>query len=371
LAQAILAPVLPQGGDPCGFLLPVRGAAMCDAHADGGIADLMRHEEELTREVPALLDTMNRSSEEVNQLESQVSTAQERYKKMLVQWSRQFEQLRLQHGNAIERVKPYFDAVQVLRNASQRVQSAVRDFSAASSQHTQSKRDLRAIEEELAYGAHRVQLDGSQQDGLSRATVRVLTCQQERDRCETDYARSLREYQEAQEKTEVLRTQIGSATIKRTMPCFKQLQSFHHTLATEQHMIQGLTERAKTAKASYHSTLRELDRISNAVHTARQLHSSKALQVTTRAAGKEHDMAEADVPEETPETTPEATEVPEVSTRVEEEKHKAISSFCAPNCTCSACSTFGSSPQSSVTGTAKDARSKLSLAEATDDSPFA
>merc|ERR1712008_653299 len=151
-------------------------------------------------------------------------------------------------------------------------------------------------------------LDGSQQDGLSRATVRVLKCQQERDRRETDYASVLHEYQEAQEKTDVLRSQIGNATIKRTMPCFKQLQGYHHTLAAEQRMIHCLTERAKTAKASYHSTLRELDRISNAVHTARQLHSSKPSQVTATAAGKERDVAEADVPEETPETTPEATE---------------------------------------------------------------
>jgi len=188
------------------------------------------------------------------------------------------------------------------------------------SQHMQSKRDLRAIDEELAYGAHRVELDGSQQDGLSRATVRVLKCQQERDRRETDYAVVLHQYQEAQEETDVLRSQIGNATIKRTMPCFKELQNYHHTLAAEQRMIHCLTERAKTAKASYHSTLRELDRISNAVHTARQLHSSsKALEVTARAVGKESNIAEADVPEETPERTPEATDVdPEVSTRVEE-----------------------------------------------------
>jgi len=332
---------------------------MCSSHADGGVADLMQHEDELTREVPALLDTMNRSSSEVNELESQASAAQERYKKLSEQWSQQFVELRLQHGSAIERVNPYFDAVQVLHDASQRVQSAVREFSAASSQHTLSKRDLRAIEEQLAYGAHRFQLDGSAQDGLSRATVRVLKCQQERDRRETDYARTLHEHQEAQEQTEVLRSQIGDATIKRTMPCFKQLQSYHDTLAAEQRMIHDLTERAKTAKALYNSTLRELERINNAVHTARQLHNSKASQVTTRGAGKQRDIAEADVPEETPETTPEAAEVdPEVSTCVEEENHRGICT-CGPNCTCSACSTAGSCPQSGVSGAAEDARSKL------------
>jgi len=325
---------------------------MCSSLADGGAVDLMRHEEELTRAVPVLLDTMNRSSSEVNELESQASTAQERYKKLSEQWSRQFEELRLQHGSAIERVKPYFDADQVLHNVSQRVQNAVREFSAASSQHTQSKRDLRTIEEQLAYGAHEIQLDSSQQDGLSRATVRVLKCQQERDRRETDYALALREYQEAQEKLEVLRSQIGDATIKRTMPCFEQMQNRHETLAAEQRVIEGLMDCAKTAKASYNSTLRELERINNAVHTARQLHSSRPLQ-------------------ETPETTPEAAEVdPEVSISDQKEKLRGISA-CGPNCACSACITFGTYPQSGVGGAAEDARSKLSLAEATDDSPFA
>jgi len=165
-----------------------------------------------------------------------------------------------------------------------------------------------------------------------------------------DHARILCEYQEAQEKTEVLRSQIGDATIKRMMPCFEQLQSYHHTLAAEQSMIHGLTDRAKAAKALYNSTLHKLDRISNAVHTARQLHSSKTSQVTARAAGKKRDIAEADVPEETPERTPEATEVdPEVSACVEKEKHMSIFT----------CSAFGSCPQSGVSCAVEDARSKL------------
>lgn len=252
-------------------------------------------EQELTRDVPLLLDSMNSMSTEVNMLERQVSEAQARHKQLLEQWSRLYEDLRAQHGSAIDRVKPYFDAAQLLNAASQRVQGVVRAFSAAASQHTQAKAELRTIEERLAYGAHKVQLDPGQQDGLSRATVRVLQCQQERDVREQEYARALRDYQEAQEALEAWRMQIGDSTIKRVLPCFKQLQQHQVTLAQEQNHINTCAERARCAKNKYHNSLRELDRINVAVHEARRDRSA-VLDSTPEAA-----------PEETPpEIAPEA-----------------------------------------------------------------
>jgi SH3-domain binding protein 5 len=258
--------------------------------------DLDSVEAQLTKEVPNLLEIMNKSSEEVNIFERKTSDAQGRYRKLLEQWSRLYEDLRLQYGSSIDRVKPYFDASQAASSASQRVQEAVREFSAAASQHAQAKTELRAIETRLAYGAHKVQLDGHQQDGLSRATVRVLKCQQERDRCEQDSAKALREYQDAQEALEGLRAQIGDFTIKRTLPCFRQLQQHQQMLATVQQRINFFTERAQAAKNAYKNSLAELDRINIAVHEARK-----------KALSNPSSQAQRSNPEDSPEAAPEVT----------------------------------------------------------------
>eukprot|EP00435_Cladocopium_sp_Y103_P062535 s358_g24.t1 len=251
---------------------------------------LAAKEAELTKEVPQLLETMNRTSEEVNLFERKASEAQERYRKLLEQWSRVYEELRSHYGSSIDRVKPYFEAAATFRSASERVQVVMKEFCAAASQYSQAKADLRNIETRLAYGAHKVRLDRDQQDGLSRATVRVLKCRQDRDRREQDYAESLREYEEAKQACESWRSQLGDALIKRYEPVFRQLQQHQSTLRTERQRIQGFTERAasaprsenhrsngsnrcsgESAKGIYNKSLAELDRINVAVHEARAL----------------------------------------------------------------------------------------------------
>jgi len=263
-------------------------------------------EQELTQAVPSLLEAMNRTSTEVNLIERQLGESQERYQKLLEQWSSLYEDLRAQHGSSIDRVRPYFEASQALNAACRRVQGAVREFSAAASLHAQAKVELKQIEEDLAYGAHKVRLDGDQQDDLSRATVRVLKCQQDRDRKEQEYARALRDYQEAQENVDSWRAQIGDTIIKRTLPSFRRLQKQHVTLASEQSRISTLTERASHAKSVYQNSMRELDRINLAVHAAR--HDFQAVERQERAS----------IPEESPEAEESSLQVPHQGLRDEQ-----------------------------------------------------
>mmetsp|Transcript_38902 Transcript_38902/g.91628 ORF Transcript_38902/g.91628 Transcript_38902/m.91628 type:complete len:441 (-) Transcript_38902:61-1383(-) len=236
-------------------------------------ASLLALEEELSRPVPELLETMNHASSEVNTLERQAGEAQVSHRQLLDRWTRMHEELRGEHGSAFDRARPYFDAIQVLTNVSERVQAIVREFSAATSQHEEAKAELRSIERSLAYGAHQVTLDGDQQDGLSRATVKVLLCQQERDRREQEYARTLREYTEAQEAAEAWKAQIGESTIRRLTPCFRSLAQHQSELAAEQARANELSARLKEAKSTYSSSLRELDRINVDIHSARKAYA--------------------------------------------------------------------------------------------------
>lgn len=240
------------------------------------MAGLEIEEKGLTQEVPQLLETMNRTSSEVNAFEQQVSDAQARYKRLLEQWSRLYEDLRSQHGSAIDRVKPYFDGAQAFNAASQRVQAVAREFSAAASRQAQAKAELKVIEERLAYGAHKVQLGQAEQDSLSRSTVHVLRCRQERDRREVEYSKALGDYQAAQKHQESWKAQIGETSIKRTLPCFKQLQMQQNALAAEQQRINSFTERAQCAKTAYNNAIKELDRINVSVHEARKAHQQRA-----------------------------------------------------------------------------------------------
>lgn len=266
---------------------------------------LAAKEAELTSEVPNLLESMNRTSDEVNMFERRAAESQERYKQLLEQWSRHYEDLRSQYGNAIDRVKPYFDAAQTFRAVSDKVRAVVAEFSAAASLHTQAKEELRAIERRLEFGAHKVQLDRESQDGLSQATVRVLKCRQERDRREQEYADSLREYEETKEILEGWKLQLGESMIKRYQPVFRQLQEHQSTLAAERNRISSASERAQAAKSVYNKALAELDRINMAVHNVRRMHAK---------------MTDArQLPEESPEADPEITSAAPCEEQAEDE----------------------------------------------------
>lgn len=241
-----------------------------DEHESDTDDALVEREDELRQEVPDLLDKMNTASSDVNSLERQAEETQIRYRQLLSTTGRLYEDLRAQYGSAIDRARPYFEAAQALSGASKRVQGAVREFSTAASSHAQAKQELRDIEERLAYGAHKVTLDKDQQSGLSTATVRVLRCQTERDRSEQEYARALREYQDAQEQAEAQRAKAGDSVIRRALPCFRQLQAHQQELERVRRVLGEVNERIRASKTLYNSSLRGLDRINVAVHDARK-----------------------------------------------------------------------------------------------------
>ncbi|CAK0789333.1 unnamed protein product [Prorocentrum cordatum] len=264
-------------------------------------------EEQLSQEVPLLLESMNRTSAEVNMFEARAGEAQRRYQDLLADWSQMYESLHAQFGSAIDRVKPYFDAAQVFAAASQRVQGAVREFSTASSQHARAKERLNELERIMEPGSHNVLLDGEMQDGLSRATVEVTRCQRERDRLEGEYAKALKEYQKSQRDLEAWRAHIGDATIKRTLPCFRQLHQQQLKLASEQNRISAFADRARAAKSAYGTSMRELDRISTAIHAARRDHAEGRLAPAPAAARQRGAGGSRPTVAAQPEDSPEAT----------------------------------------------------------------
>jgi len=271
------------------------GRCASDSDCEQEDEELVRREAELTKDVPQLLETMNRTSGELNTAERQLGEAQARHRNLLEKLSRVHEEQRVHYGTSIDRARPYFEAAEASNAANARVQRATGEFTAAQTQHSQAKSELRAIEERLAYGAHKIALDSRQQDGLSRATVRVLRCQNERDACEREYMTAVREFQQAREAAETFRREIGDSTIRKALPCFRELQQHQQNLAAEQTRISTLTERAKAAKSAYNASMNELDRISNDVHTFRKEYLARKKKQEDAAARSQ--APETEVPE--------------------------------------------------------------------------
>lgn len=212
------------------------------------LADLEATELRLTEKVPDLLDTMNRSSTEANELEQRAGEAHRRYKTRLSEWTQLYDRLRLNQGPAFSRIKPYYFASQELKATSHHVQSVAREFSEASQLHA------KALE--------------------SPDCTSVARLKEERDRLEEAYVQSLTEYQSAQRVLDAQRVCLGDDTINRALPHFELLQEHQMTLAIEYNRINTLVERARAARCNYRDSMDELEKISESVHNVRRERSN-------------------------------------------------------------------------------------------------
>lgn len=215
-------------------------AASADKQFD---EDLEAAEEQLTLKVPALLDTMNRSSTEANELETRAGAAHRRYKTGLAEWTQLYERLRLKQGHAFSRIKPYYFANQELKASSHHVQTVAREYSEATQEHERALELLHSTE--------------------------VERLKEERDRLEEQYAQSLSEYQAAQKVLGAQRASLGDDMISRALPHFEMLQERQMCLAIEHNRINTLVERARAARCTYRHSMDELEKISESVHNMR------------------------------------------------------------------------------------------------------
>eukprot|EP00929_Paragymnodinium_shiwhaense_P001895 TRINITY_DN102100_c0_g1_i1.p1 TRINITY_DN102100_c0_g1~~TRINITY_DN102100_c0_g1_i1.p1 ORF type:complete len:380 (+),score=119.58 TRINITY_DN102100_c0_g1_i1:76-1215(+) len=267
-------------------------------------------EARLTEAVPGLLEAMNRASEEVNSLERQLGESTEKHRRLFEAWGRVQSDVKKRHGGAgLSRVRPYFDASQAADAASERAQAAARSFLSAAKSHTQAKAELNALETRLVwtsslttsvcsetgkglYNYQQVSLSGEEQERLSRATLRVERCQEERDHCELESARAVFDFQEAQRTADSLKRQLSEEVIRKSLPALKILHDQQLALVAERRRGQELAEKAAAAKRSYGSCMSELDRISGQVHEFR------------RAQAQLQEAREESPPEVSPEVSP-------------------------------------------------------------------
>jgi hypothetical protein len=210
--------------------------------------DLDPIEAEITCKVPQLLEAMNHACQEANTFELRANSAQKRYKTQLEHLNELYNDLRLKQGSDFGRVKPYYCAAQELKGNVHHMRNVAREFSEASLQYEQAKKQLDAGE-------------------MARLKTKI-------NRCEEVYAECLSSFQVAQSALNVLRTRLGEDAIHRASPDIELLQEQQLRLTVELNRINILVENARAARCVYRESMDELERISIAVHEFRRSNAS-------------------------------------------------------------------------------------------------
>jgi hypothetical protein len=191
-------------------------------------------ESRLTEAVPELLEAMNQASTEVNVCERAAGAAQLRYARRLRHWERLRRDLKKLHGGqAFTAAWGHHHAAKAMQATSSWLQEKAREFHDA--------------------GA----------SGAGGAEAR-------RDQCEKEFAGALQEFKRAQDVLASSRAKLGDNALGKALTSIRVLDAHQAKLSQERRHIDTWTERAKSAKGTYMATMRELERISEAVHTARR-----------------------------------------------------------------------------------------------------
>jgi len=225
---------------------------------------LQKFEEELVKQVPLLLEQMNDAAAKTNQLELELSQAQATYKQALSDWSRHYHELRARYGGglsgAIDYARPYFDALERCQEATGQAEQVRRRYSAA----RQQMKEAMARVEILKTSSRSRESGSTTSQSSSNAKL-----QQEVKVLRADYEIAMLTLQRTKEELQQQRAQVDASTIERARPCFKALQKVQLPLNAAHQKVAELSEQASLAKSAYRDSLKELDRISEAIHKAR------------------------------------------------------------------------------------------------------
>jgi hypothetical protein len=199
--------------------------------------DLAAVEARLTRGVPLLLERINECSDNVNSLELQLGQARRQHQESCTSFAERYVEAKRSHGDLLCSTGAFFAAERSHRGAARRVERASRRYALAATGE------------------------------LSSQAMLARACQHFRQ----EHAEAVKACVVAKSTMQCYEAQSNKDAVALARPVMAQLQREQQAAALCGRMVAGLHNQLMVAKASYKQTMVELERISFAVHNARNL----------------------------------------------------------------------------------------------------
>ncbi|XP_018012871.1 SH3 domain-binding protein 5 homolog [Hyalella azteca] len=226
--------------------------------------------EELDPRVKVELDRLNGATDEINKLESALEDANNSFRHDLSEASSSLQLLGRKLGSAVEKARPYFEAMQHARKLHLDCQRTAVQYQRANSVH-QAARSTISLAEERFSNAHlnQRQFDPAWQEMLNHATRKVLEAEAGRSASEREHEKRAAAFTAAQQRVAVLGRQLKSS-IDKARPYFEQKDNFDAQMEQMSLRVEELQRAVANAKLSYSHALRNLERISEEIHEQRR-----------------------------------------------------------------------------------------------------
>lgn len=193
-------------------------------------------------------------------------------------------------GNCIEKARPYYESLEKAREAQIECQQAAVKFQRANGKHTvdstsigilllnqpfffleihaAAKETVALAEQRFMSNSHEWQFDNAWQEMLNHATQKVMDAEKQKADCHAEHQRRTRLFHSAEQKLQQLEDRFRRS-INKSRPYFEEKQVCQDQLQTQKNRIQELQQQVSSAKATYSTALRNLERISEDIHRQR------------------------------------------------------------------------------------------------------
>lgn len=226
-------------------------------------------ENDLDPRIQIELEKLNTATDEINKLEIELDEANTTFRMILNESTRRLKVLSKKLGGCIDRVRPYFTALEVAKKAQHECQKAAVIFQRANEIHAAAKETVALAEQRFMSNKHEWQFDNAWQEMLNHATIKVMEAENEKAESGREHQKRAMLFNAAEQKVQQLEDRLRRHIIK-ARPYFDEKALCQEQLGTQKERIESLQEQINKTKYSYSEALKKLEQISNEIHMKRK-----------------------------------------------------------------------------------------------------
>ncbi|XP_022917599.1 SH3 domain-binding protein 5 homolog [Onthophagus taurus] len=214
------------------------------------------------------LENLNQATDEINKLEIELDEANTTFRMLLNESTRRLKLLSKKLGSCIEKARPYYDALEIAKNAQLECQKAAVVFRRANEIHAAAKETVALAEQRFLSTEDELQFDNAWQEMLNHATMKVMTAETDKAESGREHQKRAALFQSAEQKVQHLEDRLRRHIIK-SRPYFEEKVLCQEQLNTQKDRVESLKQSISKVKFSYTQSMKNLEQISNDIHLRR------------------------------------------------------------------------------------------------------
>lgn len=214
------------------------------------------------------LENLNTATDEINRLEIALDEANTTFRILLNDCTRRLKNKSKSLGSCVEKARPYYEALEVARQAQLECQQAAVHYQRANEIHAAAKETVALAEARFLSKQHEWQFDNAWQEMLNHATLKVRDAETQKAESGREHHKRAMHFNASEQKVQQLEQRLHRHIIK-SRPYFDEKSFCNEQLASQKERVEVLQSQVSAVKGAYAASLKELERISEEIHCKR------------------------------------------------------------------------------------------------------